>query len=149
MKTTALLILLFAVLISGCAETREICKGVLGVSTKALEEERKDGIRKEFNSEPAALHQKVKQILKDSGAYVYCDDPEKDMLAIYVSEEDTTPVGIFFTRAGAGRTLVEVSSPSVYGKETIFRIINESLTTGITKPPQKGLFDAGKEKKES
>lgn len=148
MKTTALRILLFAVLISGCAETREICKGVLGVSTKALEEGRKDGIRKEFNFDPATLHQKVKQILKDSGSYIYCDKPEKDMLAIYVSEEDTTPVGVFFTGAGAGRTLVEVSSPSVYGKETIFRIINESLTTGITKPPQKGLFDAGKEKKE-
>jgi hypothetical protein len=70
------------------------------------------------------------------------------MLALYVSEEDTTPVGVFLTERGKFRTLVEVSSPSTYGKEKIAQTIFDSLTTGITKPGEKGLINANKAKTE-
>ena len=144
MKYILCTFLFLTVLLAGCAETREVCKGLLGVSTKVLEDGRKDAVKKEFNYNLIACHNKIRQILKDSGAYIYCDDLEKDMLAVYVSEEDTTPVGIFLTENGKFRTLVEVSSPSIYGKETISKAIFESLLTGKTKPAQKGLIDANK-----
>lgn len=148
MKNTAICILLCGIFLAGCAQTKELCKGALGVSTRVLEEERKEAIRKEFNYDLITCHNKVRQILKDIGSYIYCDDLEKDMLAVYVSEEDTTPVGIFLTSVGKEKTLIEVSSPSVYGKEAVSKSIFASLTTGIIKPLQKGMIDADKDKKE-
>jgi len=153
MKRSYLLILtacylLFTVMLAGCAGAREVCKGMLGVSTKVLEDGRKDAIKKEFNYDLVTCHNKIKAILKDTGAYIYCDDVKKDMLAVYVSEEDTTPVGVFLTETSKNRTLVEVSGPSTYGKEIISKAIFESLTTGTTKPVQKGLINASKAKTE-
>jgi hypothetical protein len=140
--------LFLVILLSGCAGAKEVCKGFLGVSTKVLEEGRKDAIKKEFNYNLITCHNKIRTILKDAGSYIYCDDLEKDMLALYVSEEDTTPVGVFLTERGKFRTLVEVSSPSTYGKEIIAKTIFASLRIGITKLPEKGLIDASKAKTE-
>ena len=55
--------------------------------------------------------------------YVYANDPRKDMIAIYVSDEDTTPVGVFLKAIDGNSTLIEISSPSTYAKETIARIV--------------------------
>ena len=41
------------------------------------------------------------------------------MLALYVSQDDTTPVGIFFKEIDANNTQMEVSSPSKFAKEFI------------------------------
>jgi len=41
------------------------------------------------------------------------------LIAIYVSSEDTTCVGIFFTEIDANNTQVEVSSPSTSAKGDI------------------------------
>ena len=41
------------------------------------------------------------------------------MIAVYFSESDTTPIGIFFKEIGANTTQMEVSSPSSYAKELI------------------------------
>ncbi|MDD2680261.1 MAG: hypothetical protein PHO03_05650 [Candidatus Omnitrophica bacterium] len=138
--------LFLAILLSGCAEIKEVCKGAIGVSTQVLEDGRKDAIKKEFNIDLITCHNRARSILKDSGAYIYCDDLSKDMIAVYISEEDTTPVGIFFTSTGKNTTLLEISSPSIYGKETIAKVIFESLLTGITKQREKGLIDATKTK---
>jgi len=67
---------------------------------------------------------KVKDILKkDEEAYIYSQDPQNKMLALYVSETDTTPVGIFFTEAGKEKTVIEISSPSTYAKELVAKKI--------------------------
>ncbi len=132
------------ILVGGCAQTKEVCKGVLGVSTKVLEDGRKDALKKEFNYDLVACHNKIRTILKDAGSYIYCDDLEKDMLALYISEEDTTPVGIFLTETGKEKTLVEVSSPSTYGKEFIFKLVFDGLTGKLNPALKKGSIDANK-----
>jgi len=138
--------LFLTILLSGCAQTKEVCKGVLGISTKVLEDGRKEAIKKEFNFDLITCHNKIRLVLKDTGSYIYCDDLNKDMLALYISEDDTAPVGVFLTEAGRERTLVEVSSPSTYAKERIAKTIFDYLITGIKKPAEKGLIDADKGK---
>ncbi|MFA5063349.1 MAG: hypothetical protein WC578_04710 [Candidatus Omnitrophota bacterium] len=139
-------VLSFVILASGCVSPREACKGFLGVSTKVLEDTRSGAIKKEFNFDLITCHNKIRLILKETGSYIYCDDLDKDMIAVYVSEEDTTPVGIFLTELNKRSTLIEISSPSTYGKETIAKTIFESLTTGTIKKQKEGLIDAGKNK---
>jgi hypothetical protein len=66
------------------------------------------------------------------GAYIYVKDIKKHMIAIYVSETDTTPVGLFFKEIDKSNTQVEVSSPSTYAKELISEKVFKLL-----KPPEK------------
>jgi hypothetical protein len=142
---------LFSVVLSGCATVKEAAKGFAGISTRVLEEKRKDAIRESFALDYDSCYVKVKDILKEKvaikkieeessdggSAYIYADDTAKKMLAIYLSETDTTPVGIFFTPEGEGSTMVEVSSPSIYAKEyianRIFTGIKASLRPGEDK----------------
>ena len=63
------------------------------------------------------------------GSYIYTDDPKKNMLAIYVSEADTTPVGIFLKEMDASNTQIEISSPSTYAKELIAEKLFNLLVT--------------------
>jgi hypothetical protein len=109
----------FIILLSGCATVIEGTKGVLGISTKSLEEGRKDAIAKSFNYDYSTCYAKTQGILKQIDAYIYAQDKKKSMIAIYVSETDTTPVGLFFKEIDTNNTQIEVSSPSKYAKETI------------------------------
>ncbi len=128
---------LLSVLSAGCATVKETAKGLAGISTQVLEEKRKDALRESFAMDYDSCYAKVKSILKEkimvkedekeveSQSWIYADDPEKKMIAIYLSEVDTTPVGIFFIDEGQARTLIEISSPSTYAKENIAdRIFN-------------------------
>jgi len=139
------LIVIFCFLnLIGCAGVREVCKGLAGVSTKVLEDGRKDALKKEFNYDLITCHSKIRKILNETGSYIYTDDLDKDMLAVYISEEDTTPVGLFLTEKGKDTTLVEVASPSIYGKEKIAQTVFQALITGIINPEEKGKINAGK-----
>ncbi|MDI6606544.1 MAG: hypothetical protein QME65_05345, partial [Candidatus Omnitrophota bacterium] len=77
-----------------------------------------------------------KRILKEKGAYIYAEDPAKKMIAAYVSETDTTPVGVFFKAVDDSHTQVEVSSPSTFGKEYISGKLFLSLDK-LTNPQEK------------
>lgn len=110
---------LLLVSLSGCAGIKETAKGVVGISTKSLEENRKDAIVKAFNYDYFTCYTKTLDTLRHIGAYIYIQDIKSHMIAIYVSEEDTTPVGLFFKDIDAANTQVEVSSPSTYAKEFI------------------------------
>jgi hypothetical protein len=103
----------------GCATLNEGAKGVAGLSTKALEEGRKDAIKMSFNCSYNECRDKVIKRLERYGSYIYARDEKQKMLAIYISEQDTTPVGIFFKIVDDNNTQIEVSSPSIYGKEFI------------------------------
>ncbi|MCM8781867.1 MAG: hypothetical protein NC828_02300, partial [Candidatus Omnitrophica bacterium] len=113
-----ILCLMFGIL-SGCASINETTKGFLGISTKVLEEGRKEAITKTVNFDYFTGFTKTIDLLSSIGAYIYKKDISGHMIAIYVSEADTTPVGIFFQEIDANKTIVEVSSPSTYAKETI------------------------------
>jgi len=103
----------------GCSTVKELSKGALGVSTKVLEEGRKDAIKKDFNRDYDTCYKITKDSLNKIQAYIYAEDPSKNMIAIYVTESDTTPVGIFFKSIDKNNTTIEVSSPSTYARELI------------------------------
>jgi len=129
---------LLPVVLLGCATIKETAKGFAGVSTRVLEEGRKDALKKSFAVNYDSCYGKVKDILKEKtkdalneGPYIYAEDVKNKMIAIYVSETNTTPVGIFFTEEARGQTLVEVSSPSTYAKEFISRKIFTGIETAF------------------
>ena len=140
------LFLLFSVFcfLSGCSGFKETTRGFLGVSTKILEDNREGAMKKDFNADLPTIHQKIKDILKIEGVYVYRDDLSTNLIALYVSDADTTPVGIFLTEVDKNNTRIEVASPSTYGKEVIADIIFGTLD-GTRKPKdEKGKTDAKK-----
>jgi hypothetical protein len=117
MKNAA--IILLALLIGGCSGLREAVKGFKGVSTKVLEDNLKDSSKKDFNLDYETAYYKAEGVLGDIHCYVYAKDPQKKLIAVYVSETDTTPVGIFFKAIDKNRTQIQVSSPSSFAKESI------------------------------
>lgn len=121
MKSNLRFILVLCCLLSGCTTIKEMGKGFAGVSTQVLEDKRKDALKKSFALGYNDCYVKVKDILnmKDRESYIYSEDSAKKMIAIYVSQADTTPVGIFFSEEVGGSTLIEISSPSTYAKEEI------------------------------
>jgi nucleoside diphosphate kinase len=114
----------------GCAKIKETVKGISGVSTKILEDNRESAIRKEFNYDYNTCYNKIKKILKAEGCYIYSQELKKHLIAVYLSQEDTTPVGVFFREIDSEKTEVEVSSPSTYAKELIAERISAKLNLG-------------------
>lgn len=116
----------------GCAALTEGAKGFAGISTKILEDTRKDAIAKNFNYDYNTCYNNTQEILKRIGAYIYAKAPEKNMLAIYVSGEDTTPVGLFFKEIDKTHTRIEVSSASTYAREfisqNVFSVLDKSVS---------------------
>lgn len=106
-------------LLSGCAVISEGFKGITGLSTRSLERTRTSAVTDEFACSYAACQKLIRDEVRSMGSYIYADSPRKNLIAIYVSENDTTPVGIFLTEMDKETTRVEVSSPSTRAKELI------------------------------
>lgn len=126
--------LLFSVLLSfaaGCAGLKEGSRGFVGVSTKVLEDNLNIAKAREFEMDFNSCYFKAQGILADIGSYVYVKDNAKKLIAVYVSEQDTTPVGLFFKSKTKSRTQILVSSPSNYARdvmaEKVFSAIEKSL----------------------
>ena len=119
----------------GCSAIKEVGKGFAGVSTQILEDKRKDALKKSFAINLDDCYLKVKDILKEKNkeSYIYSEDLKTKMIAIYLSLTDTTPVGIFFSEEVGSKTLIEISSPSVYAKEEIANRIFKQMAA-LTKP---------------
>lgn len=135
---------------SGCATVKEGAKGILGISTKQIEDARDKATSKKFSMDLKTCEGKVIKALERGKAYIYAKDPEKKLIAVYISYTDTTPVGIFFKVIDAENTLVEVSSPSTYGKEIIAKKIFSALERPLTEEgdeaiPEGQLEDFGQE----
>jgi hypothetical protein len=130
---------LLSVILFGCATAKEMGKGFLGVSTQVLEEKRKSALKKSFALDYDGCSAKVKEILKGSEkekeSPIYAQDAQKKMIAVYLTQVDTTPVGIFFTREAENKTLIEVASSSTYAKEEIANRIFTGLDT-LLKPKE-------------
>jgi hypothetical protein len=140
---------LLAAALLGCTTAKEMGRGFMGVSTKVLEEKRKDALKKSFALDFDGCYAKAKEILKGSEkekeSPIYAQDAQKKMIAVYLSGSDTTPVGIFFTREAENKTLIEVSSPSIYAKEEISKRIFTVLDK-LLKPKPEELKTDVKEK---
>lgn len=120
-------ILLSFVLIGGCAGLKEAAKGIAGISTNAIEKSRAKAMVKDFNYDYFTCYTKTLDTLKNISSYIYLQDIKKHMIAFYLSPEDTTEAGVFFKELGAGKTQVEVASPSTYAKERIANILFTAL----------------------
>jgi hypothetical protein len=107
------------VLLSGCAGLQEAAKGVAGVSTKALEDGRAGAVKKTFSVDYIKCREMVNEVLAENKVYVYERNEAKKMIAFYLTKNDTTPVGVFFTVLNDTGTEVAVTSPSRYSKEFI------------------------------
>jgi len=103
----------------GCASIVEVTKEIYGTSIKKLELSRKDAAVKNINYDYFSCYTKVSDILKNTGVYIYLQDVKKHLIAFYLSEENTTPVGIFFVETDKDNTIIEVSSPSSYFRDMI------------------------------
>jgi len=137
----------------GCSTVKEATKGFLGVSTQVLEDKRKEAIKESFAVDYDNCYAKVKDILKEktkekgkeneneNGSYIYAEDHQKKMVAIYLSETDTTPVGIFFTEEANNHTMIEVSSPSTYAKEYIANRIFTGIKTAFNLKAEENKSD--------
>jgi len=119
--------LFLAVALIGCVRITDGIKCVAGVSTTVLETGRKSAIRKIFNIDYATCDKKVREMLKNTGSYIYAEDKAKGLIAFYVSTSDTTPVGIFFIQIDAVTTELEISSPSTNAKEVISKKIFDAV----------------------
>ncbi len=149
-NTPFILITAFCLLptvLSGCATVKEMGKGFAGISTKVLEDTRKDALKKSFTLNYNSCYAKVKKILGEKGkeSYIYAEDAGKKMIAVYVSQTDTTPVGIFLTEERKNKTLIEVSSPSVYAKEYIAKNIFTGIEELLKPKPKENKPDVKKE----
>ncbi|MBM3250311.1 MAG: hypothetical protein FJZ09_05675 [Candidatus Omnitrophica bacterium] len=114
-------------IMTGCSTVKEAAKCVAGISTKELEDLRKDAIKKSVDLDYDICYNRVKRILKKAETYIYAEEPAKNLIAIYLSETDTTPVGIFITKQDKDKALIEVSGPSTFAKEFISAKIFDSL----------------------
>jgi len=152
--TLAAICCLLSAVLFGCATVKEAAKGFAGISTKVLEEKRKDAAKETFAVDYDSCYAKVKDILKEkikikddeteieSSSYVYAEDAQMKMLGVYLLETDTTPVGIFFTEVDKNHTMVEISSPSIYAKEHMSNRIFTGINTAFKlkgEPEGRGL----------
>jgi len=129
-------VLILSVVTCGCASIKEAGRCVLGVSTKVVEDTRPGAIKKTFNQDYASSYDKIKECLKKTHSYIYSEDKAKHLIAVYLSETDTTPVGVFITEIDKQNTQVEISSPSTYAKEKVaLRIFN--TLAGLPLPEEK------------
>ena len=119
-------------LLFGCATLKEATREFAGISTKALEDNRGKAIKKTFNYDYFTCQTKTLGVLKDLGAYVYAKNTSKDLIAFYLSEKDTTPVGLFFTEIDFSHTQIEVSSPSTYAKELIAEKVFLAIESSVS-----------------
>ncbi len=142
-RLSSAVLILFLILTAGCAGLKETARGVIGISTREIENSRKDALKKEFGFDYTTCYNKTLETLGEMGSYVYARDQKKKLIAIYVSDQDTTSVGIFLTPIDARRTQVEVSSPSTYAKEYIAKYLFSGL---LGQPFKKQLDEKDKEK---
>ena len=128
----------------GCATLADLPKGIAGISTRVLEENRGSALTKTFQYNYTASFDKAKEAIIKIGGYIYAQNFKKRLIAFYVSKTDTTPVGVFFKEIDPGNTGVEVSSPSATAKEHSAKRIFAVLA-GLPDPEakQKGAKDEG------
>ena len=139
------LVFLLVFVFSGCASVKEAGRGFLGISTKVLEEGLPNAKKEVFAIDMDSCYEKVKAALIENHAYIYAEKLSPKMIAVYLSVndttpvnddtpmDDTTPVGLFFSVNKQNQSLVEVTSPSTYAKETIAKAVFGAMKQYIVK----------------
>ncbi len=114
------IIIAACVLLSGCVTPQHLLKCVAGTSTKELDDSRKAAYMKVMKCDYKTCYKNTEELLrKMKNVTIYAKDAE--MIAIFFTAVNTTPVGIYFKEIGPDSTRVDVSSPSRAAKEWIAR----------------------------
>jgi hypothetical protein len=109
-------------LLGGCATLEDIGASLLGISIDDLVIYKKDALKKVFDYDFKTCYEKTQKILK-AMPKVSIYSANRRMIALYYSDPNTTPVGVFFERIDPTHTQVEVSSPGVDAKEWVAKNI--------------------------
>jgi len=127
MKRVLIMAACAGILTAGCVTggMKEAWRGFRGDSTKVLSDTRPSAVSREFMCGRGDCVKKVEESLKELKAYVYAREGE--LIAVYVSEEDTTPVGIFISAAEGEKARIEVSSPSSFARDALSAKLFASL----------------------
>jgi hypothetical protein len=115
--------------LAGCAGFGETIRGIEGNSTRVLYETRPQAAAKEFRCNPEDCRQKAGEILAEMKTYVYRREP--GLIAVFVSETDTTPVGIFITPGEEESSRIEVSSPSSPARDAVSQKLFSALESRL------------------
>ena len=107
----------------------ETAKTIWGSSTRALEEARKDALRKTYETNFTECFDAVLTIADDADYLVFIKDRNKRHLVVMgiPGNVDTTEVGIFFAELEGLKTEVEITSLSTTAKEKVAAVVFENL----------------------
>ncbi len=108
---------------SGCALRNDTIREIAGISVFELEGLRKNAEVKIFGEDYFTCFTKTLDILKKLDMYIYRQDIKKYLIAVYMSKEDSTAVGLFFKEVNKDETKIEITSPSSYAKEFVAKRI--------------------------
>ena len=122
-------------MLAGCVGPSEMCRGFAGISTEILKQGRGDAVTHTYAADAAAADVIVRGVVQKSGAYIYAEEQNPRLIACYVSETDTTPVGIFIVPQSAGSVEVMVASPSRYAKERMAAQVDRGFSPPAPVPP--------------
>lgn len=111
----------------GCASIKDGVKGFLAISTKEIENARDKAIVRIIDRDYISCYRLAQVRLSEIGSYIYAR--KKDLLAVYISQTDTTPAGIFFRQIDAQKTEVSIASPAADTKEFLAEKIFSALIT--------------------
>ena len=124
------IILISVLFIAGCSTVNEGLRGFLGISTKILEDGKKDAITASFDYDYPTCYAMTEVFLKKMvKVEIYDASPGKRMIAFYYAEVNTTPVGAFFEEVDKTRTRVLISSPSANARSFMAKKIFSALGT--------------------
>ncbi len=101
--------------LAGCACFKEGIKGSLGISTKEIEKARDKAIVKIVDYDYFSCYRMVEERLFEIGSHIYAK--KEDLIAVYISQTDTTPAGIFFKEVDRTKTELSIASPASDTKE--------------------------------
>lgn len=121
MNRQIIIFLIIGFFLSGCAVT-EPFKSFLGISTKALENAKSQGISKVYDCEKDACFEKTLAVLKNMKTYIHIKNKEKGIITAMnfrkkdnseePDETDTTELGIFFEKQDINKTKITITSLS-------------------------------------
>ena len=115
--TMALQVVLAALLLSGCATTRDLGAGIAGLSTAPIEDSWGTALTRVVEEDYKACYARIEELLKKMPVKVYAK--RKEMIALFETSVNTTPVGIYLTPIDDTHTQIAIASPSTTAKEWI------------------------------
>ncbi len=133
-----------ALAVSGCCTTpREMLKIAIGNSTRSIEQARPNSLTKVVGYDYGTCYVKTETLIKKiPNLSIYAKN--EDMIALYYTEVNVTPVGVFFTEMDPNHTRVEIASESPDAREYVAKSVfagevvkdTDKLVVEVRKPVQ-------------